>query len=88
MAVVCYVVKRVVSEKGQDYYHYYFKNNTGKPTHVGCDEHPLRKRIICQIFFKQSEILDIRAACCTIGHRVIYNQGTCQGGTDQAKKWR
>ena len=45
-------------------------------THVGGDEHPLRKSVVVQILFKQCEVLDIRSALWNIGYRVINNQRT------------
>ena len=47
-----------------------------KLTHVGGDEHPLRKIVVVQILFKQCKVLDIRSARWNIGYRVINNQGT------------
>ena len=45
-------------------------------THIGGDEHPLRKSIVLQILFKQCKVLDIRSAWWNIGYRVINNQRT------------
>jgi hypothetical protein len=47
----------------------------GKLTHVGGNEHPLRKLVVRHVFFKQCEILDIRNAFRTVGYRFIDDQG-------------
>jgi hypothetical protein len=42
-------------------------------THVGGEEHPLRKSVVFQIFFKQCKVLDICSTLWNIGYRVINN---------------